>query len=264
MISHRDRNTKKRKMRTWAISAGVAVIFLSFIFIPALFGSFSKVSLGIARPFWKFGSAVSDSTKNFTSYFRSKKSLEKENNSLKAQIVDKDTALLIENVLVDENAKLKELLGRKENNPFILAAILARPSQTAYDTLILDVGSADGIRVGQKIYAGNTVLLGEIASVDTHTSKAVMYSSPGQHFQGLLKGVDLSLELDGKGGGNFEIKMPRDVDAPPGTELIVPALNAEVVALVRTSISDPRDPFKLVLAQSPINILQIRFVEVRQ
>lgn len=254
-----DRKQKKKKIFS---GLGVAVVFmLIFIFKTQVFYGLSFASHVVLRPFWSIENSVSEKFRNLGVYFSSKKSLEREIEDLKAQAeldrVRMDSVVTV----LDENEKLKEILGRKnENLNFTLAAILGKPDQSLYDTLVIDLGGADGVKVGDMIYALGNVPLGKVEMVYDHSAKVVLFSNSDQKTQVFVKGT--SLELVGRGGGNFEMILPRDVVMEKGEQAVLPGITTHVVAVVETAISDPRDSFQKVLFTSPVNVDEIKYVEV--
>jgi hypothetical protein len=77
-----------------------------------------------------------------------------------------------------------------------------------------------------------------------------------------LSGKDVFLEIVGRGGGNFEMIIPRDFIILKGDEVVLPGIVPYVVGIVETIISDPRDSFTKALLVSPVNIQELKFVEV--
>ena len=56
--------------------------------------------------------------------------------------------------------------------------------------------------------------------------------------------------------------MPRDLKLEKGDQVVLPGIIPYVVGIVETIISDPRDPFVKALLTSPVNIQELKFVEV--
>ena len=56
--------------------------------------------------------------------------------------------------------------------------------------------------------------------------------------------------------------MPRDFTLQKGDQVTLPGLTPYSVGIVETILSDARDPFQKALLTSPVNIQQIKFVEV--
>ena len=68
----------------------------------------------------------------------------------------------------------------------------------------------------------------------------------------------------GRGGGNFEMILPRDFILEKGTEVVLPVITPYTLGIVQTILSDPRDSFQKALLASPVNIFELKFVEVEK
>ena len=167
------------------------------------------------------------------------------------------------NSLLAENASLKEILGRKdEKASMVLSAILSKPNQSPYDTLVIDAGAEEGLQIGEIVFALGNVPIGRISDIYPHSSKVILFSNPGEKTQVIVSGKDVFLELVGRGGGNFEMVMPRDLVFREGDEVVLPGITPYVVGVVQKIISDPRDPFAKALLVSPVNVQELKFVGV--
>jgi cell shape-determining protein MreC len=220
--------------------------------------------MGVFRPFFVIGKNIGERANNFRAYFLSKKSLQAENDKLQNTILEYDAKLSNYNALFSENESLKEILGRKGETSMTLAGILAKPNQSPYDTLIIDAGSREGITNGTLVFAFGNVPIGRVAEVDEATSRVVLFSTPGEKTQVVISGKGNSMELVGRGGGNFEMIIPRDFSLLAGEEAVLPGNSPYTVAKVVKTISDPRDPFTKALLVSPINIFDLQHVEVER
>lgn len=245
------------------------MVILFFVRTP-IFNALSYSSGEIFRPILSAGRGIRSWGHGLSAYFSSKKFLLKENENLQNELAELDLQMTNYDVLVQENESLKNILARAPSDKrFILAAILAKPNQSLYDTLLLDIGEKDGVSSGNLVFARGYIPIGRIESVSPDTAKAVLFSSSGEKTQAVIP-VSLSLaeqrdlfwELVGRGGGNFELLLPRDFVLNKGDIAILPGLSGEAVAITETILSDPRDPFKKALLKSPVNIQEIKFVQV--
>lgn len=75
-------------------------------------------------------------------------------------------------------------------------------------------------------------------------------------------GKSLLVELSGRGGGNFEMEAPRDVSILVGAEAVMPGITPYVLGKVAAVISDPRDAIQKFLLTAPVNVRELKFVEV--
>ena len=258
-----DKKIKKR--RIYKIVLGILALFLAFYFHTGIFNGLSSATSFVFRPVMAFGRNVGGEISNIGSIFHNRKSLMLENEDLKSQILQSEADRANYASVLDENNKMKEILGRKTQAVnMILAAILNKPNRSLYDTLIVDAGAGQGVVAGQKVFALGNLPVGYVAEVYTNSSKVILFSNPGEKIEVLISGKDVFMELIGRGGGNFEMVLPRDFVLPVGTEVVLPGINSYVLGTVQTIISDPRDSFQKALIASPVNIQELKFVEVEK
>jgi hypothetical protein len=75
--------------------------------------------------------------------------------------------------LLQENNDMADMLGRPAAPNAVIAAVLSKPPFEAYDTLIVDAGSAQGIAVGDKVYAlANPVVYSTVGDLPPSASSA--------------------------------------------------------------------------------------------
>lgn len=144
-----------------------------------------------------------------------------------------------------------------------VAGILSKPNKSPYDTLVIDAGENENIEVGNLVFALGNIPIGKVAEVYGDTAKVTLFSSAREKTEVVLSGQNAFVEIIGRGGGNFEMTLPRDFIVEAGREVVLPGINPYVVARVVTIISDPRDAFSKALLVSPVNIFELKFVEVR-
>ena len=118
------------------------------------------------------------------------------------------------------------------------------------------------IKTGDIVFALGSVPVGRIAEVYTNSSKVTLFSNAGEKTQAIISDKNVFMELIGRGGGNFEMILPRDLTLQKGDQAIMPGLSPYVLAITETIISDPRDPFTKALLRSPVNIQELKFVEI--
>lgn len=193
--------------------------------------------------------------------FRKSADLAKENDVLKQQIL----VLLAENadrkVLLAENVELKLGLGRVIDGKMIHATILKKPPMSPYDTFVLDAGTDIGVVRGDRIAFGNLVI-GEIIEVDASYSKARLYSSPGNVFQGTIGEENITIEAKGIGGGAFEALVPIGANVEEGNTLILPSISPKVFGYVERTEDLTDEGFKKIFFTLPLNPNQLSAVSI--
>ena len=256
-----DKKIQRKKFSQ--IALGIVVLAILFYFRSGVFDGLSYMTEKIFHPVLVAEDSLGEKFKSFGSYFVSKNSLYLQNQNLQEEVAADDARMANYDSIVADDAGLKEILGRI--NPkinMILAAILSKPNQSAYDTLVIDAGTSEGVKVGDKVFAIGSVPIGRVDIVYDNSSKVILFSNPGEQTEAVISGKNVFMELVGRGGGNFEMIMPKDLILQQGDQVVMPGINPYVLAIVQTIISDPRDPFTKALLTSPVNIQEIKFVEV--
>lgn len=258
-----DKQKRNKKVRhTFFI---IFIFFLIFYFNKPLAKILGSLTHSIFKPVLIIGNNISTRIHNFNSYFISKNTLLKEKDLLKNANFELESKLANYQSLANENQNLKELLGRLgENHHYILGTILAKPNITLFDTLVLDIGEDKGVSVGDLVFAYGNIPLGKVSEVYAKTSKVTLFTNPGEKTNAVISSTNTYIDLIGRGGGNFEIILPRDFTLAEGENVLLPDLNNYLIAKVVSVISDARDSYQKALLISPVNIQELKFVQVRK
>ena len=165
-------------------------------------------------------------------------------------------------VLQTENDQLKAELGRPDHMQGTLATVLFTPGRSLYDTFIIDAGSADNIKVGQTAYAFGSVALGTVSAVRDHDATVLLVSNPNRETSGTVTGDNVAITLIGRGAGEYEVHMPREVKFQIGEPIQLQSTKPYVLAEIKDIETDPRDPFQRLLAKVPVNLQNLKWVIV--
>ena len=253
-----------KKKKFLAVLFFAFIFFVLFYFRSDIWSGLSSVSHKIFRPVLVLGNNLGEKLKNLNSFFISKNSLYLQNKDLQIKLAELEMQNLNYNSVLAENASLKEILGRKnEKTDLILSAILTKPNRSVYDTLIIDAGEKKGIKVQDLVYALGNIPIGRVSLVYDDSAKVTLFSNPGEKTPVVAAG-DIFMEVVGRGGGNFEMTIPANFRLIKGDQVSLPGLNSPVLAVVETIISDPRDSSTKALLVSPVNIQELKFVEVKK
>lgn len=257
---------KKQILRKKKIIRNIIGFGLFFILVSiGLLGWSGKLFNNIGRPIWKSENFINTSFYNMNYLFRTKASISEENHNLIEEIFNIRLTMIDYQILKKENEELKEILGRiGEKNDFILGNILTKPNHSPYDTIIIDIGSDMNLMEGDLIYVNGNIPIGFISQVYDKTSLVTLYSNPSQKTEGFINGVNASVILIGRGGGNFEMIIPMELQVEKGTIIYLPGNSSLVLAQVNEVISKPSDPFKKVLLSSPVNVQNLKWVQVKK
>lgn len=254
-----ERRNRKKYIRQLVTIRGIAVLVIVALV------AWGIVRLALHRPL--FGVSVAN-------YFKTNRTLSHDVIALQTTLekYSADEAELV--LLRDENTALKSEFGRnvggsvvsgtmeKGTEKGILATVLFPAGRSIYDTFVIDAGSVQGIRDGARVYAFGSVALGTVTSVEENRATVQLYSASGRETSGTATGNMIAMTLIGRGGGEYEIHMPRDIHFEQGQVIAEQTTVPHTLATIIEITADPRDPFQKIRAKAPINIQALKWVIV--
>ncbi len=259
MSFHLKNNFNKKSNR--AVKVSIFIVILLIIFFS--FSWSRNILFGIGSPFWNLKKDIVNLILSDIQILKSKKSLIEENFLLKEQIFKRGNDKIISDLIKKENDDLKGILNRVDNkNNYILASVLIKPFLSAYDTLIVDVGTNNNIKVGSQVLANGNSFIGYVSEVYRSTSKVVLYSSYGEKIPVLIGQNNIEKEAFGIGSGNFKVEMPRESDVKEGDNIVVPSISPNIFGIVEKIEFKATDSFQKVLFKNPVNISELKWVEI--
>lgn len=244
------------------------LVILAFIFLRKPFKSFAyKVAIPVTEAGSVFSRGLYSITHSKSQLLNRIESLEAQNSELESKLIDYS---LIEN----ENSAFKESVISNINGT--IASVIARPSRTPYDTLLIN--SFETLNPNGVVYSVSGIPLGTLDSEKlniltntqnkTFSSTVKLYSNPGNEIDAevvLDDAMDsLSVKLKGRGGGSYESIVPADINIPIGSFVIIPEFSSKPIAEVVkiSNRSDTKD--KVVYFRSTVNFQYLRYVLINK
>jgi cell shape-determining protein MreC len=198
-------------------------------------------------------------------FFHSKATLVAENKALhdKASLM---TAVEVErDYYKDQNAMLGKLAGRiQENKEQTFAKIISKPGFSPYDTMIIDAGKKDGIAVGDRVLADDDSVLGEVSEVYSQTAIVSLYSSPDRETPVLIGSKSIQAVAVGKGGGNFEIKLPKNTEVAVSDIVTLASTTPKILGTIQVIHTSDTDSFERALFKSSVDISALSLVVIEK
>jgi cell shape-determining protein MreC len=236
----------------------IAVFILGFL----IFSIFKTRVLFSLSPLWNLKQTVLNESSDLVSFFRSKNALIDENRFLKQQLLSQQSLLVSYNALNQNYTTLLKDLGQLPKEVKIAAGVITTPPQSIYDVLIIDAGKDKGVFNGSQVILPFGALIGSVTGISEKTSQITLYSSYGIKTEAILERTQTPVTLTGQGGGNYMIRVPRDIEVIKGDRILSPGLNPRILATIEDISAVSTDSFKRVQAQIPGGIYQIRFVYI--
>ncbi len=250
-------------------SKHVLIVMIIFVFGAIFFSLIDGGLIRVLTPVWTSESAVARGFRNFVSFFSSKDSLIRENQSLRERIIMDQILLVSAKASAENQDVLLRSLGRTSVGKGVSASILIRPPETPYDILIIDVGTDNGMTLGREVTLAMNSPSGEwgpkigvITEVFKNNSRVELFSASGKKTNVILERNSLPVVLVGRGGGNFEFTLPREASVAVGDKILSSDINRILMGVVKDVEMSATDSFKKVLVISVANIYIENFVTV--
>jgi cell shape-determining protein MreC len=256
----------KRARRSAVQKTIFAVLFLGAVGLLNFFhvNPFGGIAQSVGSSVWQAKEVAQREMNDFYQLFKSKQQLVDEKHALKQQIIDDQHLSISNTALREENAELKQMLGRDIENRAILASVLSRPNTSPYDTLIIDIGAKDNVHVGDEVIALGDFIVGYVSKVFRDTSHVTFYSSPGVKTNVFIGENNIPATAEGRGANNFVVQVPRDAVVEEGDIVTLANFDTQIFAVVDTIIANSADAFKTILFSNPVNVFNTKWIQVIQ
>lgn len=259
----RNEQSKKHLVIGGAMFASfVLIATVARIFLPSL----SDLASRIATPVWTAGEHASLVASLGSVGGWGGGSLVAENMALKEEIeaLRNERATAFADIHV--YTKLVSRFGRslEEERMGILAGVLSTPPRSLYDTIVIDAGSRNGVSAGMLVYANSDMPVGVVARVGAVSSVVELLSSPGRHIEVVVGASgETRASAEGLGGGNFVIRIPRDIPISVGDSISLPTLSSARIGYVSVVDVVPTDSFQTIRFSFETSLQDLRFVMIR-
>lgn len=168
--------------------------------------------------------------------------------------------LVLFEALRSENGELRRLLHLVDAGGGIPAAVIMRPPQLAYDTVLLE--TEDTNVVEGSLIMNESEVIGRVIADEGRYVRAELLSSSRSSVSVMLASSSIALTLEGRGGGLMSIGVPKDVDVSVGEAVIAPSLHTRIVGSVVDVVADEHLPSKAVYVRASQPIERLRFVRI--
>jgi hypothetical protein len=177
-----------------------------------------------------------------------------------------DTLDTVSNTATTGDEEYKKLDARKIKLEAgqVIAAVLIRPPQSPYDSLVINSGRNDGIDIGDQVYAFTGFPIGEIVNADDSRSTVKLFSAPGSKIEVLIGTSTTAAVAEGKGGGNFYLKLPKVSDIKAGDTVVRSYLSPEVFSAIESVDANDGEAYTYAYFKLPINLNSLVYVLVKK
>jgi cell shape-determining protein MreC len=182
---------------------------------------------------------------------------------------DEPVRPISENTLIqslkNDNEQLTEIVGRRtEHDDRLLSVIVARPPRVPYDSLIIDIGADHELHAGDLVYAEMDYIIGHVGVVSSKSSVVKLFSAPGEKIDVLVGSSTIPVVAEGRGAGNFYIKVPKNIPIVEGDQILVPGLRPIVLGTAEHVDTSEGEAFAHIYFKLPVKLNSLHYVQVKK
>lgn len=237
---------------------GILILGFLWIFDSPFFRSKAR---DLARPSFNIAIFLSDFADGLKGFFTSKSRL----NDRVSELENRNRELEVKNSLLES-----ELTEFRRLNEFFsdarpkgkIAMVLSQSPNIPFDSILIDLGGDDGFQIGSTATAYGGILLGEVSELGKKSSLVRLISSPGLETEAWLERLSLNVTLEGRGGYNLKLSLPKSVDVQIGDRVFSNTNPPLLIGQIEKIYKEPSLPLQDILLRLPLNIANLRYVEL--
>ena len=212
VIALRSAFFKKKDKQKFSL---ISLIILSLVIIVLSnfnFKPIQLVKLGINEVIYRssyISSIPENKIKEVTSKFKSHLELYENHQSQLIQIENSDEIKVLNNILIAENKRLRELIDESINSEEIFARVIIDRESPYLKSIVLNRGSKDNVKIGMAIMDRN-YLVGQIIEVNYSNSRALLLSDLNSKIPVIIQPPFLQAVASGTGKDYGIIEYTKD------------------------------------------------------
>ena len=212
VIALRSAFFKKKDKQKFSL---ISLIILSIVIIVLSnfnFKPIQLVKLGINEVIYRssyISSIPENKIKEVTSKFKSHLELYENHQSQLIQIENSEEIKVLNNILIAENKRLRELIDESINSEEIFARVIIDRESPYLKSIVLNRGSKDNVKIGMAIMDRN-YLVGQIIEVNYSNSRALLLSDLNSKIPVIIQPPFLQAVASGTGKDYGIIEYTKD------------------------------------------------------
>lgn len=226
----RKKNKRSRKTKVILLSGLLFTLFLILVVSTVGRQDFNpshKITLELIGRAQSATTAVADYFASFWHDYVALWSVRDENRQLREDLARALAARNDCREAMATNVRLAKLLEMKESlpPPVLTSSIIGRDPSLWFKTVIIDRGSADGVRRGMPAVTVEGIV-GQVMNTSPHFSKVLLATDPNSAIDVLIQPSRVQGIIKGRGDGILELHyVLRNIEVQKGDQIITAGLN---------------------------------------
>ena len=212
VIALRSAFFKKKEKQKFSLISLIILSIIVIIFSNFNFKPIQIIKLGINEVIYRssyISSIPENKIKEVTSKFKSHLELYENHQSQLIQIEDSEEIKVLNNFLIAENKRLRELIDESINSEEIFARVIIDRESPYLKSIVLNRGSKDNVKIGMAIMDRN-YLVGQIIEVNYSSSRALLLSDLNSNIPVIIQPPFLQAVASGTGKNYGIIEYTKD------------------------------------------------------
>ena len=212
VIALRSAFFKKKDKQKFSLISLIILSIVIIILSNLNFKPIQLVKLGINEVIYRssyISSIPENKIKEVTSKFKSHLELYENHQSQLIQIENSDEIKVLNNILIAENKRLRELIDESINSEEIFARVIIDRESPYLKSIVLNRGSKDNVKIGMAIMDRN-YLVGQIIEVNYSNSRALLLSDLNSKIPVIIQPPFLQAVASGSGKNYGIIEYTKD------------------------------------------------------
>ena len=212
VIALRSAFFKKKDKQKFSLISLIALSIVIIVLSNFNFKPIQLVKLGINEVIYRssyISSIPENKIKEVTSKFKLHLELYENHQSKLIQIENSDEIKVLNNILIAENKRLRELIDESINSEEIFARVIIDRESPYLKSIVLNRGSKDNVKIGMAIMDRN-YLVGQIIEVNYSNSRALLLSDLNSKIPVIIQPPFLQAVASGTGKNYGIIEYTKD------------------------------------------------------
>lgn len=234
-------------------------------------GTFVKIRTYMdtaVSPFYFLANGPRAALDNVSAKLTSREQLERENTALRQELLLKNSDLLLQGQLKQENARLRELLGSplRQDEQKMVTQVLSAGIDPYSDQVVIDKGAVNGVYEGQPVISDKGVV-GQVIAVGQLTSRVLLICDTSHALPIQVLRNDIRVIAAGNGcTEDLQLEhLPNNTDIRVGDVLVTSGLGGRFpegypVGVISSVKVDTQRAYTVIQARPTAGLQRLRYL----